>query len=202
MKLAFLAALALLALTACGGRSTEGPSESTTTVPSPTGHAGSEGLVLGKDSGQETVYPGALCDPETPVREYSVVAVNVEITLNRFLDYDPQGRMYVLDGELDRVRREEAQNREARAGTAEPAVSLGLQGDAIQPLTLRVNQGECLRITLRNSLDNDEPASLHLHGSGLHLTDNGAPAIATNPDAIAQPDAIVIYEWMVEEVEI
>ncbi len=210
MQLTFLAALGLLILAACGGRSTESPAvpaptaaEATTPthVPSPTGHPGSEGLVLGKDSGQETVYPGALCEPDAPVREYSVVAINVEITLNRFLDHDPQGRMYVLDGELDRVRQEEAQNRAARLDQAESAVSIGLQGDAIQPLILRVNQGECLRITLRNALDNDEPASLHLHGSGLHLAGTGAPAIATNPGATARPGATVTYEWMVESDE-
>ena len=60
----------------------------------------------------------------------------------------------MLADDLDRVRKEEQQNADARAGRAEPAVSLGLQGDAIQPLTLRVDQGECLRIAFRNDLKN------------------------------------------------
>lgn len=93
-----------------------------------------------------------------------MAAINVEISLNRYLDYDHQGRMYVLEQDLARAKQEEAQNRAARSDQAEPAVTIGLQGDAIQPLTLRVNQGECLRITLRNALENGEPASLHLHG--------------------------------------
>jgi len=174
------------------------PTESPTSVP--TGHAGDEGLVLGSTQ-QESVYAGALCEASTPLREYSVVAINVEITLNRYLDYDPQGLMYVLETDLERVRQEEAQNREARAGKGEPAVSMGLQGDAIQPLVLRVNQGECLRITLQNALQNGEPASLHLHGSSLHLADSGTPAIATNLESFAKTDGVVVYEWMVEEDE-
>ena len=56
---------------------------------SPGGHQGSEGLTLGSESGQETVYAGALCDSAAKVREYDVLAINAEITLNRFLGYDP-----------------------------------------------------------------------------------------------------------------
>jgi hypothetical protein len=133
------------------------------------------------------------------VRVYDVVATNVEITLNRFLDHDPSGRMYVLQEELGRVRQEEAQNRVARSGTGEPAVSLGLQGDTIQPLALRVNQGECLRITLQNDLKAGELASLHVHGSSLYVAKTGGPAIATNPDTSARPGESVTYEWWVAE---
>ncbi len=167
----------------------------------PTGHEKSEGLQLRSDQALETVRAGTRCFTTAPVRAFQVVAINVEITLNRFLDYDPNGRMYVLEEDLPRVRQEEAQNREARAERAEPAVSLGLQGDAIQPLALRVNQGECLRITLRNDLKNSEPASLHLHGSSLYLAKNGKPAIATNPEALVRPGESVIYEWWVKENE-
>ena len=199
---------------ACGGPPTEISGESPGVSPessTPGGHQGSEGLVLGGGSGSETVYPSVLCDPFTPVREYRVAAINLEISLNRFLDYDPVGRMYVLEENLARVRQEEAQNREARLDQAEPAVSFGLQGDAMQPLTIRVNQGECLRVALRNATGDitsdtlgggaGEPVSLHLHGSGLHLAGTGAPAVANNSDATVQPGATVTYEWMVDAGE-
>ena len=165
----------------------------------PSGHDGSEGALLGSTDG-ETVSGGVRCLPDAPVREFRIAAVHVEITLNRFLDYDPNGLMYVLEDRLDDVRREESQNRAARAGEAEPAVSLGLQGDAIQPLILRVNQGECLRVRLRNDLEGT-PASFHLHGSSLYVAGTGAPAVAANPDASAAPGESVVYEWMVGEDE-
>ena len=106
--------------------------------------------------------------------------------------------MYVLEADLERVRQEEAQNRAARLDQGNPSTSLGLQGDAIQPLVLRVNQGECLRVTLSNSLENGEPASFHLHGSGLHLAGTGAPAIATNGWATVLTEASLTYDWTVE----
>ena len=165
----------------------------------PSGHDGSEGALLGSTDA-ETVSGGVRCRPDAPVREFGIAAVHVEITLNRFLDYDPNGLMYVLEERLDDVRREESQNRAARAGNADPAVSLGLQGDAIQPLILRVNQGECLRVRLRNGLDNT-PASFHLHGSSLYVAGSGAPAVASNPDASAAPAESVVYEWMVDDDE-
>jgi manganese oxidase len=167
----------------------------------PSGHEKSEGLTLASDPSRETVRTGARCPATAPVRRYDVVAINVEITLNRFLDHDPRGRMYVLENDLARVRSEEAHNREARAGGAEPAVSHGLQGDAIQPLVLRVNQGECLRLGLRNELANGEPASIHLHGSALYVAKTRRPAIATNRASIVLPASRVIYEWWVGNEE-
>ena len=94
---------------------------------------------------RETVRPGGRCARGAPVRRYDVAAVAVDITLNRYLDHDPHGRMYVLESDLPRVQAEQARNDAARHGRGEPAVSLGLQGDAIQPLTLRVRPGQCLR---------------------------------------------------------
>ena len=147
----------------------------------------------------ESVYAAARCPSDARVREFNAVAINVEITLNHFLDYDPVGRMYVLEEELLRVRAEEAQNKAARSDRAEPAVSIGLQGDAIQPLTIRVNQGDCLRFNLRNGLDDEQSASFHVHGSGLQLTSDGTPAVATNPASMARPGETVGYEWMVPD---
>ena len=189
--------LFLMALLACGGEATEIP-EAPTAAPSPTTHpddghdhdatpgrhAGDEGLVL-RPQPEESVYAAARCPSSVPVREFNAVAINVEISLNRFLDYDPVGRMYVLEGELSRVRAEEAQNKAARADQAEPAVSIGLQGDAIQPLTIRVNQGDCLRFNLRNGLDDGQSVSFHLHGSGLQLVSDGTPAVASNAASVA-----------------
>jgi hypothetical protein len=131
------------------------------------------------------------------------VAIDLEITLNRYLDYDPEGRMYVLEDDLARVRAEEEQNTLARQNGSESAVTMGLQGDAIQPLILRVNQGECLRVQLRNDMARNagELVSLHIHGSSLTVAATGEAALASNPDTLVQPGAAVTYEWWVGEQE-
>ena len=167
------------------------------------GHEDAEGLKL-VAAGEESSDSGAAggrCPRGARVRRYDVVAVAVDITVNRYLDHDPDGRMYVLEERLDAVRDEERRNEAARAGAGEPAVSVGLQGDAIQPLTLRVRQGECLRVRLRNGLAGDEPASLHVHDAGMVLEGSGRPAIATEPGALVRPGASVGYEWMVGDDE-
>ncbi|MDP9418799.1 MAG: hypothetical protein M3P53_01345 [Actinomycetota bacterium] len=94
------------------------------------GHAGDEGVVLGTQGAESVDAGGSTCSARAPVRSYDVVAMPLDITLNRYGHHDVDGRAYVLATELDAVR-------DAAAAGAE-AVSLGLQGDAIQPLVLRV----------------------------------------------------------------
>ncbi|HEX6262431.1 MAG TPA: multicopper oxidase domain-containing protein [Actinomycetota bacterium] len=159
-------------------------------------HEHGEGLTLVAQEG-ESVEPGGRCADAAPTRDYDVAAIAVEITLNRYLDHDPEGRMYVLEEDLRAVREEEEANQRARTTGSEAAVSIGLQGDAIQPLTLRVLPGECLRIHLRNDLPGEEPATFHVHGSQLLVAESGRPAIATEPSAVARPGQTVTYEWAV-----
>ena len=132
------------------------------------------------------------CPAGAPERVYDIVALGVDITLNRFGDHDPEGRMYALASDVDAVR--DAERRGAEA------VSMGLQGDVIQPLVLRVLPGECLRVRLANQLP-EEPASFHLHSSALIVSADGTPAVEANQAALAAPGATVDYEWMVPEDE-
>ncbi len=156
--------------------------------PSPSGgHDNDEGLVLGPATA-ESVAEGARCSSDAPVRGYDIVSLAVDITLNRFGDHDPQGRMYALASSVPDVRAAERQGPDG--------VSLGLQGDVIQPLVLRVLPGECLRVRLTNEIT-DEPVSFHLHASSLVVASDGSPAVASNPAALAAPGATVTYEWSV-----
>jgi hypothetical protein len=99
------------------------------------------------------------CPAGAPLRSYDVRAIDVDITLNRFGDHDPAGRMFVLGGRLDDVRAQEA------AGT----VSLGLRDDAIQPLVIRANLGDCVRVNLANEASGGR--------IGIHIDD-----LALSPD--------------------
>lgn len=152
------------------------------------GHESDEGLALAPQPDESVEGGGATCAAGAPVRRYDIVAMPVDITLNRYGDHDPDGRAYVLATEVDATR--------AAAAAGAEAVSLGLQGDAIQPLVMRATPGECLQVQLTNRLG-DEPASFHLHSSSLVVADTGEAATAANPDAMAPPGATVTYEWAV-----
>jgi hypothetical protein len=72
------------------------------------------------------VSSGPRCSVSAPVKDYHVSAINVEITLSRFLDYFP-GYMYVLKENVEKVRGEEAANRAAREKENDPgAVHTGV----------------------------------------------------------------------------
>ena len=161
-----------------------------------------EGVAL-RAATAETIERGGRCPAQARERRYAVVAISVDITVNRYLDHDPEGRMFALETDVARVRAEERANRQARtSAAADAAVSLGLQGDAIQPLTLRARPGECLRVRLRNDLPRGEPVSFHLHGSELLVRSTGRPAVAAESATIAHDggldvvmDRCLSVEW-------
>jgi hypothetical protein len=147
-------------------------------------HAMQQGVLLvAEDQDKVQVTQGARCPVTAPVRAYDITAMNIEITVNRFGDFYP-GYMYALTADVAGVRDEEAKNRAARDSNdptfAGGAISNGLQGDLIQPLVIRANQGDCLRITLRNQIA-DEPTNMIVNGSQMLVANTGKPANATNP---------------------
>ena len=150
-------------------------------------HAMQQGVLLVADDPDKVqVSQGARCPANAPVRVYDVTAMNVEITVNRFGDFYP-GYMFALTEQVAGVRDEEAKNKAARDSEdptfAGGAVSNGLQGDLIQPLVIRANQGDCLRITLRNQIEN-EATNMIINGSQMLVASTGKPATANNPDAL------------------
>jgi hypothetical protein len=162
--------------------------------------AGGQDLLLMSDPRVEPVAltGGGKCPASAPVKQYNVSAINVEITLNQWLDFYP-GYMYTLDENLDKVRAEETKNREARdkEGFDPGAVIPGVQAQWIQPLTIRGNQGDCVKIKLSNKLEGGEDVSLHIHGSSMVVSATGAAAATTNSDSIVQKEKSGEFEWYI-----
>jgi len=160
-----------------------------------------QGYLLASQPGVEPVATsGGRCPSTAPVRKYDISAINVEITLNQWLDFYP-GYMYVLTENIEKVRAEEAKNAKARENEKDQydpgAVTNGIQGDYIQPLVIRGNQGDCIKITLRNALEGGDAVSLHIHGSSMVISATGKPATTTNPDAVATKNKPVEMEWYI-----
>ncbi|MDP6711932.1 MAG: hypothetical protein QGG38_04490, partial [Nitrospinaceae bacterium] len=160
-------------------------------------HQLGQSYLLGpSEAGATSVSKGAHCPSNAPVKKYNVTSINVEITLNQWGDYYP-GYMYVLDQDISKVRAEEAKNAKARESDIDPgAVSSGLQGDAIQPLVLRANQGDCLRIHFTNKVE-DEDAGFQVNGSAMIISSSGLPASAASKGAIVASGDSQDFEWMI-----
>ena len=124
------------------------------------------------------------CPADAPVRTYNVSAIHQAIPLNRWGDFDPGGFMYVLDERLNEVQQENA--------TAFPnKVSIGLRRDAVQPLVIRGNLGECVQINFTNRL-NDGPVSMTFLGLS-HTVENAGGRVGFNPDTFAAPGQTIVY---------
>jgi hypothetical protein len=93
--------------------------------------------------------PGNPCVAGQTARAFNVSLINLPLFLNRFGDVVPEGRMYVLDENIAKVR---AGFKDA----ANPAKAN--ENDLIEPLTLRVNQGECVEVRFTNRLNEPAPA--------------------------------------------
>src|SRR2546426_8667311 len=161
--------------------------------------AGGQDLMLVSDP---RIEPGSMqggqCPAGAPVRKYDISTINIEISINQWLDYYP-GYMYVLTENLEKAREAEAKNKAGREkeGYDPGAVANGLQNQWIQPLVIRANQGDCVRFSLQNKLEGGADVSLHIHGSSMVISATGKAATTTNPDSIAAQNKSVELEWYI-----
>lgn len=159
-------------------------------------HQAAEGPQLLPQLGPHNVtsFVSQTCPAGTTVKAYDVVALRVDITLNRWGDHDPEGYMYALAESVPAIREQEAKGADEHYG-----LSLGLGSDPIQPLTLRANVGDCVRITFENQVT--EPASFTVHGADLVVAATGEPALTSNPDSSVLPGESAVYEWYVDPTD-
>ncbi|MGA9277717.1 multicopper oxidase domain-containing protein, partial [Ilumatobacter sp.] len=128
---------------------------------------------------------GEECSAAAPIRQYDVAAIDVDIVFNAFGDHDPEGKMFVLRDRIDDVRDAEA------SGEVTP----GLRDDAIQPLVIRANLGDCLEIEFHNDLVGRD-ASFHV--TGLPFTAaNAGGNVGFNPNSLAAPGDVITYRFQV-----
>ncbi|QPJ62594.1 MAG: hypothetical protein G3M70_12215 [Candidatus Nitronauta litoralis] len=160
-------------------------------------HQLQNGYLLGPTAeAASEVRQGGHCPAGVPTREYDITAINVEITLNQWGDYFP-GYMFALTKDIPKIRAEEEKNAAAREDELDPgAVSTGLQGDAISPMTIRGNQGECVRFKVTNQVE-DESVGFQVNGSAMIISDSGQPNTAATPGAIIPAGETQNFEWYI-----
>src|SRR4051812_33375992 len=143
--------------------------------------------------------PGSPCTSAATVKQFFVQAIDVDITLNRFGDHDPVGKMYVgattaarLNAQIQRVRAEET--------APLPRVSSGLHGDAngadpMQPLVLRANEGDCVKVNFTNNASGGD-YGMHIDGVAFGIGSSG-DAIGNNPSSAVARGATRDYVFSV-----
>ncbi|MGH2944613.1 MAG: multicopper oxidase domain-containing protein, partial [Solirubrobacteraceae bacterium] len=131
--------------------------------------------------------PGGPCPAGTPLKTYAVQAIDVDIPLNRFGDHDPTGKMYVLDDRVDDVRSQESSRH----------VSIGLRDDAIQPLVIRANVGDCVEIDFTNDASGGD-YGMHIDGLAFD-TEASGDAVGENTSSAVSRGERRTYRFFVPD---
>lgn len=76
-------------------------------------------------------------------RVYDIAAISLPIVYNKYGDHDPNGMMYVLSRDADRIRQKAEE--QFHQPVPQPCRE-------VQPLVIRANAGECIEIRLTNLL--------------------------------------------------
>ena len=77
------------------------------------------------------------------VRNFHIEAIQIPIVYNKYGDYDPDGLLYVLEEDAERIRKEALRRFEME--TPQPY-------EEVQPLVIRVNLGDTVKIRFQNRL--------------------------------------------------
>lgn len=155
---------------------------------------GREPTEIEKNHFAPNARPGAVfvnpCIPgQTPEREYHVVAIQMPIIYNRNGWHDPEGRLFVLAEDEEDVL----------AGRKQP-----------EPLVIRANAGECVRVRFTNKLPqvlggNAFQLVIRSYEAGLHphfvkfdpLVSDGAD-VGWNYDSSVLPGQTIQYQWFAD----
>ncbi|MCM3782133.1 multicopper oxidase domain-containing protein [Neobacillus mesonae] len=113
-------------------------------------------------------------------RRFHIVAISVRIVINDFGDHDPEGKMYVLKEDEDKVRKLIAKN---------PFTTV----DLVQPLVIRANEGDTVEVLFENKLDH--PASIHIQDVDYNVMTSDGAAVGFNENTTVAPGDSITYNW-------
>ena len=129
--------------------------------------------------------------PADRIKTFDVSAIDVDITINRFGDHDPTGKMYVLDENIPAVRAQQALPLPDR-------VSTGLRDDPIQPLVIRANIGDLVVINFTNWLAIGR-AGMSIHGLAADPDTSAGSFVGINSDTLVDPGGTITYKWLIPD---
>ena len=118
------------------------------------------------------------------LRRYEIVAIPIRIVYNTFGDHDPNGQMYVLEGDRSEVERLVDEN---------PLMPV----DLVRPLVIRANVADQVEITLENALP--VPASINIKGLSYDVRTSDGVFAGENPDTTVDPGEKIVYSFVAHQ---
>lgn len=125
-----------------------------------------------------------LCSYPCPnkTRYYEIEAIQIPIVYNKYGDHDPDGLLYVLKKDADRIRDGALQN--FNQEIPQPY-------EEVMPLVIRANAGETVVISFSHSLN--RPLSIHVQGLEYDVQTSDGASVGFNKDSTTKNQ--IIYTW-------
>ncbi len=116
------------------------------------------------------------------VRTFSIEAIQIPIVYNRYGDYDPDGLLYVLEEDAERIQREARQRFE---------MEIPQPYEEVRPLVIRANLGDTVKVRFRNSLN--RRLSIHVQGLSYDVNTSDGSSVGCNGDSTTNGE--IWYTW-------
>ena len=116
------------------------------------------------------------------VRSFQIEAIQLPIVYNQYGDYDPDGLMYVLAEDAERIQREAA--RRFQMDPPQPY-------EEVQPLVIRVNLGDTVKVRFCHKLN--RRLSIHVQGLAYDAANSDGASAGYNPDSTTNGE--ILYTW-------
>ncbi|MDD6572310.1 MAG: multicopper oxidase domain-containing protein [Thermoflexaceae bacterium] len=125
-----------------------------------------------------------LCKYETgsKVRTFRIEAIQIPIVYNKYGDHDPDGLLYVLEEDAERIKEKAWEN--FHKEIPQPY-------EEVKPLVIRVNLGDKVIIHFKHSLNR----RLSIHVQGLEYDVNTSDGASVGYNADSTTDREIIYTW-------
>lgn len=115
-------------------------------------------------------------------RTYHIEAIQIPIVYNRYGDHDPDGLLYVLEEDAERIQREA--QRYFEMIPPQPY-------EEVMPLVIRANRGDVVKIRFRHHLK--RRLSIHVQGLSYQVGDSDGASVGYNPDSTTSSE--IWYTW-------
>lgn len=122
------------------------------------------------------------CITQGDTRIFNIEAISLPIVYNKFGDHDPNGLLYVLSEDSERIQKTAMEN--FNKPVPQPYKE-------VRPLVIRANLGDKICINFHNRLN--RRASIHVQGLKYDVEKSDGANVGFNPDTTT--DGQITYIW-------
>lgn len=116
------------------------------------------------------------------IRTFHIEAIQIPIVYNQYGDYDPNGLLYVLEEDAERIKKEAIRRFE---------MDIPQPYKEVRPLVLRVNLGDTVKVRFRNPLN--RRLSIHVQGLSYDINTSDGSSVGYNGDSTTSGE--IWYTW-------